>query len=94
MLDSKFTEKQYAVQLFDFAAEKGELKHGSMYLIECRKELLKLIDDQVSNANFWHDRWRELCIEVMKTAGLPTDFKEHGTGEAFDILREAMESRK
>lgn len=89
MFDTRYTENQYAFQLFDFAAERGTLKHGTVYFHACRKELIKLVTDQVNSANFWHDRWLEMCKEVMCVAGLPDDFVNHGTGEAFDILREA-----
>jgi len=87
MFDTKFTEKQYAFQLFDFAAEKGRLKYGDMYFLESRKELIKLVDDQVNSANFWHDKFVDLAKEIMRAAGLPDDFAKHGIAEAFDILR-------
>jgi hypothetical protein len=90
MLDTKYTEKQYAFQLFDFAAEQQELKHGTPYLIECRAELLKLVNDQANSANFWHARWFDLAKEVMRCAGLPDDFATSGTGEAFEKIRQEI----
>src|ERR1039458_2940431 len=85
--DTNYTEKQYAFQLLDFAAEKNELKYGSMYFLESRKELITLVDSQVNSANFWHDRWLDLEKEVMRCAGLPDDFANHGTADAFEILK-------
>lgn len=86
MFDTKYTEKQYAFQLFDFAAEKNELKPGSGYLSECRRELIKLVDEQVNSANFWHDRYIDLAKEVMRCAGLPDTFADYGLNSAFTRL--------
>jgi len=93
MLDTKYTEHQYAFELLDFAAEKGRLKFGDPYFIEARKELIELVNSQTNSARFWHDRWLDMCEAVMMLAGLPVDFKEHGTGEAFQLLRDKLEGR-
>jgi hypothetical protein len=84
------TEKQYAFQFFDYSAEKDTLRHGNPHLIETRKELINLVNDGYNSANFWHTCFLDLAKEIMLVAGLPDDFKEHGTDEAFDLIRSRL----
>ena len=93
MFNTKYTENQYAFQLLDFAAERNRLKYGDPYFIECRQELLKLVDEQVHSAKFWHNRWLDLCKEIMHVAGLPDDFANHGTDDAFEIIRSKLSEK-
>lgn len=55
-------------------------------VVEIRQRFRRLVSETKAD-NFWSNQYRDLAKEVMQVAGLPDDFKEHGTTEAFGRLK-------
>lgn len=92
--DSDYTEKLYVFSLLDYIIQKNiRPDHSSPYYTELRQEIVRSIDERGSSADFWHIVWRQQSEQLMRAAGLPEDFREHGIDEAFEIIEATMNKR-